>query len=77
MNVILWVKPKSGLGHSQNAWLDSTTIFSQALILGMLRAFTLHIFPKLYGTFLSGINSHSNEKDPRKSKMLGWISIKI
>jgi hypothetical protein len=31
----------------------------------------------LYGTFLSGINSHSNEKDPRKSKMLGWISIKI
>jgi hypothetical protein len=76
MNVILWVQPKSGLGHSQNAWLNSTTIYSHALILGMLGAFTLHIFPKLDGTFLKGINSHSNEKDPRKSKMLGWIAIK-
>jgi hypothetical protein len=36
--------------------------------------FTLHIFLALDGTFLSGINSHSNEEDPRKNKMLGWIS---
>jgi hypothetical protein len=35
MNVILWFKPIGGLGHSQNAWLDYTTIFSRPLILGM------------------------------------------
>ncbi len=42
----------------------------------MLGAFILHIFPTLDGTLLSGINSHSNEKDPRNNEMLGWIAIK-
>jgi hypothetical protein len=36
--------------------------------------FTLHIVPALDGTFLSGVNSHSNEEDPTKNKMLGWIA---
>jgi hypothetical protein len=33
-----------------------------------------NVFPALDGTFLSGINSHSNEEDPTKNKMLGWIA---
>jgi hypothetical protein len=76
MNVILWVKPTSGLGHSQNAWLDSTTLFSSAPYFGNAPpwGFTLHIVPALDGTFLSGVNSHSNEEDPTKNKMLGWIA---
>jgi hypothetical protein len=39
--------------------------------------FSLHIFPALDGTFLNGINSRSNEEDPRKNKMLGWIAYKL